>query len=76
MSFAELRNYDERLYRKPRWLVFNKADLMPPDEAERGARAIVRRLRWKRPWFIASALTGKGCREVCQVVMRRLEGGR
>jgi len=73
---AELRKYDERLYRKPRWLVFNKADLLPPEAAEHAAREIVRRLRWKGPWFIASALSGKGCREVCQAVMRQLEGGR
>ena len=73
---AELRKYDERLYRKPRWLVFNKADLLPPEAAERAAREVVRRLRWKGPWFIASALTGKGGREVCQAVMRHLEGGR
>jgi GTP-binding protein len=71
---AELRKYDERLYRKPRWLVFNKADLLPPADAARAAAAIVRRLRWKAPWFVVSALTGRGCREVCQAVMRHLEG--
>jgi GTP-binding protein len=71
---AELRKYDERLYRKPRWLVFNKADLLPPEDAARAARDIVRRLRWKGPWFVVSALSGHGCREVCQAVMRHLEG--
>jgi GTP-binding protein len=71
---AELRKYDERLYRKPRWLVFNKADLLPPGDAERAAQALVRRLRWKGRWFVVSALTGRGCREVCQAVMRHLEG--
>ncbi len=73
---AELRKYDERLYRKPRWLVFNKADLLPPADAGRAAREIVRRLRWKGPWFVASAATGKGCREICQAAMRHLEGPR
>jgi hypothetical protein len=33
----ELRKYDEALYRKPRWLVLNKLDLLP--EAERGSAA-------------------------------------
>src|SRR5512140_1030869 len=28
----ELRKYDESLFRKPRWLVLNKADLLPPEE--------------------------------------------
>ena len=28
---AELRKYDEKLYRKPRWFVLNKIDLVPAD---------------------------------------------
>jgi GTP-binding protein len=66
----ELKKYDVALYRKPRWLVFNKID-MAPDADERIAR-IVRRLRWKRPWFKVSALTGEGCAKVCQAVAREL----
>jgi GTP-binding protein len=66
----ELKKYDVGLYRKPRWLVFNKID-MAPDADERIAR-IVRRLRWKRPWFKVSALTGEGCAKVCQAVAREL----
>jgi GTPase len=37
----ELRKYDESLYRKPRWLVFNKLDLVPEEKRE----ALVRRLK-------------------------------
>lgn len=67
---AELRKYDPMLARKPRWLVFNKADALP-DAAAR-ARALVRRLRWKGTWFVVSALTGAGCREVCAAAYRFL----
>jgi GTP-binding protein len=67
---GELRKYDEALYRKPRWLVFNKIDLAP--DAEARAAAIVRALRWKRPWFKVSALTGDGCRELCRQIAREL----
>src|SRR3954453_7140237 len=28
---AELKKYDPELYRKPRWLILNKADLLPPE---------------------------------------------
>ena len=70
---AELRKYDERLYRKPRWLVLNKADLLPPLERDRAAGELVRRLRWKGPRFVVSALTGEGCRELCYAVMNELE---
>jgi GTP-binding protein len=65
---AELKKYEESLYRKPRWLVFNKADLAP--DADRRIAATVRALRWKRPWFKVSALTGEGCRELTKAIAR------
>jgi GTP-binding protein len=61
----ELKKYDPALYRKPRWLVFNKTDLLSDAAAaEERARAIVRALRWKGRWFQISAISGKGCREL------------
>ena len=61
----ELKKYDPELYDKPRWLVFNKTDLLPSSaDAEANARKIVRALRWKAPWFMISAINGKGCREL------------
>jgi GTP-binding protein len=71
---AELRKYDEALYRKPRWLVLNKADLLAPRDRARAAQALVRRLRWKGPHFVVSAVSGEGCRELCRAAMRHLEG--
>lgn len=67
---TELKKYDASLYRKPRWLVFNKIDLVPDADA-RVAR-IVRTLRWKGMWFKVSALSGAGCRELCIEVHRFL----
>jgi GTPase len=66
----ELKKYDPALYRKPRWLIFNKADLAP-DADQRIAR-IVRSLRWKRPWFKVSAINGKGCAEVSKAIAQEL----
>lgn len=66
----ELRKYDESLYRKPRWLVFNKCDLAP-DADERIARTL-RALRWRSPWFKVSALSGAGCRDLCNAAFRFL----
>lgn len=66
----ELKKYDESLYRKPRWLVFNKADLAP--DADARIREILRKLRWKGPWHKVSALTGEGCAEVCRAAYRFL----
>jgi GTP-binding protein len=60
----ELKKYDAALFKKPRWLVFNKADLLPGDAAEERARGIVRKLRTKAPWFLISAINGKGCKQL------------
>ena len=67
---AELKKYDEALHRKPRWLLFNKMDAVNDPEAR--AKKIVRQLRWKRPWFIVSALSSEGCEAVCKAVAREL----
>jgi GTPase len=69
---SELRKYDEGLYRKPRWLVFNKID-MATDADERIAR-VLRALRWRGPWFKVSALSGAGCRELCNAIYRHMSG--
>jgi GTP-binding protein len=62
----ELKKYDAALHRKPRWLVFNKSDAMESEaQARKAAEAIVRKLRWKGEWFVVSAISGKGCRELC-----------
>jgi GTP-binding protein len=70
---AELRKYDVALYRKPRWLVLNKADLLTAQERDRSVREFLRRLRWKGPHFVVSAATGEGCTDLCYAVMRHLE---
>ncbi len=70
---AELKKFSKDLALKPRWLVVNKSDLLPPDEAEKRAKAIVRSLRHKGPWFLISGATNTGTRELTEAVMRFLE---
>ena len=72
---AELKKFDAALYRKPRWLVLNKLDMLPAKERKAAAADIVRRLRWHGPSFCISALTGEGCRELGFAVMKFLESG-
>jgi GTP-binding protein len=69
----ELKKYSAELAAKPRWLVLNKSDLLPPEEAEARAKDIARRLRHKGPRFLISGATGEGTRELCEAVMRQLE---
>jgi GTP-binding protein len=69
---AELEKYDPELYRKPRWLVLNKVDLLPPESRDKTIRAFIRRLGWKGKTFTISALTGEGCKEIAYAVMEHI----
>jgi len=66
----ELKGYDPELLDRPRWLVFNKADMLAPEEREKVARAIVRRLRWKHPWYLVSAIAREGTWPLCLDIQR------
>ena len=70
---GELKKFDKSLAAKPRWLVLNKRDLLPDEEAEKKARAIVRSLRFRGPHFLISGATGRGTRELVEAVMAFLE---
>ncbi|HSS07087.1 MAG TPA: GTPase ObgE, partial [Rhodanobacteraceae bacterium] len=56
----ELKRFHPKLLKRPRWLVFNKADLVPEDEREKLAKAIVKKLKWKEPWYFVSAIARDG----------------
>jgi GTP-binding protein len=70
---AELGKYDPELAAKPRWLVINKMDLLPPEEARERATRIVRGLGFSGPVFLISAATAEGTRPLVQAVMQLLE---
>jgi GTP-binding protein len=69
---AELKKYEESLFRKPRWLVFNKIDAVEDPDAR--VQKILRALRWKRPWFKVAAINGEGCKPLMYAVARELAG--
>jgi GTP-binding protein len=70
---GELKKYDEALYKKPRWLVLNKLDMVPQDERAARVRDFVRRLRYKGPVFEISALTHEGCETLVKDVYRHIK---
>jgi len=70
---SELKKFSADLAKKERWLVLNKVDLLPADEADKRCKDIVRRLRWKGPVFRISGLAHKGTQELCQSIMTRLD---
>ena len=56
----ELERHDPELLAKPRWLVLNKADLLPEDERQAAAQAVIDELGWKDRWFLVSAIGRDG----------------
>ena len=70
---AELKKFSAQLGTKERWLVLNKVDLLPPKEADKVCKDIVRRLRWKGPVYRISGLARQGTEDLCETIMTRLE---
>ncbi len=69
---AELKKYDEALYKKPRWLVLNKLDMVPVEERQARVKDVVRRLKYKGPVFEISALTREGCEPLVKAVFQHI----
>jgi GTP-binding protein len=69
----ELKKYDEKLYKKPRWLVLNKMDMVPDAEKAQRVAEFVRRLRYKGPVFEISALTRSGCEPLIRAAYQHLK---
>jgi GTP-binding protein len=69
----ELRKYDESLFRKARWLVLNKIDLIAEEEREQVVEEFMSEYRREigepQRSFSISALSGAGCSELTQAVM-------
>ncbi|MFT4464446.1 MAG: Obg family GTPase CgtA [Sodalis sp. (in: enterobacteria)] len=66
---TELERYSEKLAAKPRWLVFNKADLLDAEEAAARAKAIAEALGWETQYYLISAANHDGVKALCWDVM-------
>ncbi len=69
----ELENYDETLAELPRWMVFNKIDLLPAEEAQQRVDDLLKELAWEGPWFAISGETREGCELLCQKIQTHTE---
>jgi len=72
----ELAKFNPELLERPRWLVMNKADMLPEDERAAAAQKIVDELGWTQPWFLVSAIARENTMAVCQQVQRFFESQR
>lgn len=70
----ELRQFDDSLAGKDRWLVLNKTDLLLDEELEEVCDGIVERLGWHGPVYRISAATGQGTEKLMADVMTYIEG--
>ncbi|MCH2558001.1 MAG: GTPase ObgE [Alcanivorax sp.] len=69
----ELDRFSPALAEQERWLVFNKIDLLPDQEAAERVDEIVAELGWQGPVFRLSAAAGVGCEELVYALMNAIE---
>lgn len=65
----ELEQYSEKLAKKPRWLVFNKIDVLGEEESAKRAKAVVDALGWTDQYYMISAVNREGVKPLCWDLM-------
>jgi GTP-binding protein len=70
---TELEKYSPELAAKPRWLVFNKIDLVSETAREAACASVTQALNWRGPVFHISALNRQGTAPLCYKIMEFLE---
>ncbi len=69
----ELEQYSAKLAEKPRWLVFNKVDLLDDETAAQRAQEIAQALGWEGKYYLISAASQQGVKELCWDIMAFLK---
>jgi GTPase len=69
----ELKKYSETLAAIPRWLVFNKMDLIPEADRKQHCQNILEALGWEGPWFSISALDQMALKPLLYAIIETLE---
>ncbi len=73
LLMAELEKFGSGLGDKPRWLVFNKMDLMSEEQWDEVLQKTLTALDWQGPWYAISAVDGRGTQTLCTDIMQYLE---
>lgn len=69
----ELARYSEKLADKPRWLVFNKMDLMSDEMAQEKIDAVLDALAWDEPYYAISAINKGNTQQLTYDLMEFIE---
>ncbi len=70
---SELERYSEKLYNKPRWLVFNKLDLLSEEACEAIIEKVINALDWQGDVFRISAISKEGTQTLTGKLMTFIE---
>ncbi len=66
---SELEKYSEKLAAKPRWLVFNKIDILGEEESAQRAAEIAKAMGWEDKYYMISAVNHEGVKALCWDIM-------
>lgn len=69
----ELHKYSAKLAAKPRWLVFNKLDLVLEDELEEIVQQVTTTLDWQGPVFKISAASRENTQQLSREILNYIE---
>lgn len=69
----ELEQYSPKLANKPRWLIFNKMDLLPEEEAQQVIDSVLTALDWQEEYHCISALSRQGTQQLCMKLAEFME---
>ncbi|MBO68734.1 MAG: GTPase ObgE [Acidiferrobacteraceae bacterium] len=65
---TEITTFSETLASQPRWIVFNKIDLVDNYHIEELVSAFAKQYPWNGPLFAISGNSGKGCSELINAI--------
>ena len=70
----EVAAYSPDLLNKPRWLVFNKIDMLPDEETRQQViKHVLDGLKWEGKYFAISAIRSEGTQQLCYSLMQLID---
>ncbi len=69
----ELAKYSDKLANKPRWLIFNKIDLVLEDELEEIMQKVITAIDWDGPTYQVSAASRTNTEALCRDIQAYLD---
>ncbi|CAK1954795.1 Obg family GTPase CgtA [Photobacterium swingsii] len=69
----ELEQYSDKLSNKPRWLIFNKVDLLSDEDAQTKINEILEALAWEDKHYNISAINRTGLQQLSYDLMELIE---